>query len=298
MREPSPLDVRSGEHAAPPLATLQRWMQAVITHPGGVVPGITAARQELDVPPESVEQVVRRSRQLTAVERLAVYGNAYFARLLECLRAEFPVLLKTLGSETFDVFAAGYLQDVPSTSYTLGVLGRQFPEYLRENRPPRTDSETLDWADWVIDLATLERVRSEVFDGPGEERDTPRPVASLDSIPLEERPTARLQLTRSLRLLSLRFDVLDCFMEPTDDNPTAVPPAPSPCWVVVHRKDWRVRLTPLTREQFQLLSLLHDGTPLEMALRETFCDAAPPDAEALRLWFHDWTVAGLIRGTA
>ena len=43
-----------------------------------------------------------RSQALTALERLAIYGHAYYARLLECLREEFPVLKHALGEELFD----------------------------------------------------------------------------------------------------------------------------------------------------------------------------------------------------
>src|SRR5690348_9320961 len=105
-----------------PLGPVPRWMQAVIMHPDGFDAGLAseAARQHLDVAPEDVEKVVTRSISQTSVERLSIYANAYYARLLECLGEEFPVLKQTLGEETFDAFAFDYLQQYPSQSYTLG----------------------------------------------------------------------------------------------------------------------------------------------------------------------------------
>jgi hypothetical protein len=103
------------------LDELQRWMQAVITHPGGVVSGIKSAeaRDQIAVVSEQVERVVTRSRALTAIERLQIYQHAYFARLLECLRQEYSVLAAALGNVIFDSFAVAYLQTHPS-SFTFG----------------------------------------------------------------------------------------------------------------------------------------------------------------------------------
>src|SRR5438105_4097936 len=91
----------------PPLNTVQRWLQAVIMHPDGVDAGLAsdAARGHLDIAPADVEQVISRSEAQTSVERLSIYANAYYARLLECLGEEFPVLKKTLEEETFEAFA-------------------------------------------------------------------------------------------------------------------------------------------------------------------------------------------------
>src|SRR5260370_24135808 len=128
---PSPM---SSGHA---LGQIQRWMQATITHPVGVAEGAASepARSQIDVGPDGLESVVTRSRALTAIERLEIYSHAYYARLLECLREEFPVLKHALGEEVFDAFAVGYLEKYPSRRYTLFQLGDYFPRFLAETRP-------------------------------------------------------------------------------------------------------------------------------------------------------------------
>src|SRR5258707_9350668 len=155
------------------LGQIQRWMQATIMNPVGVAEGIASpeARSHINVGPDEAEAVVTRSRALSALERLAIYSYAYYARLLECLREEFPVLKHALGEEVFDAFAVGYLEKYPSRSYTLFQLGVNFPRFLAETRPDREADEGVaaEWPDFLIDLATLERTFSEVFDGPGVE---------------------------------------------------------------------------------------------------------------------------------
>ncbi len=124
-----------------PLGKVQRWMQAVIMHPEGVEAGLdsSTARDHINVPPEQVEDVISRSKALSSVERLSIYANAYYARLLECLGEEFPVLKQTLGEETFETFAFAYLQTYPSQSYTLNQLGANFAAFLIETRPNAAD---------------------------------------------------------------------------------------------------------------------------------------------------------------
>src|SRR5882672_8560339 len=131
------------------LPQIQRWMQAAIMHPVGIVEGIAsaAARGHIDIGPEEAETVVTRSGSQTALERLAIYGYAYFARLLECVGEEFPVLKHALGEEVFNAFAVGYLQQHPSRSYSLFHLCANFPRYLTETRPETDAGEELpvDW---------------------------------------------------------------------------------------------------------------------------------------------------------
>jgi hypothetical protein len=192
------------------LAHIQRWMQAAVAHPGGVHEGVASpeARQHIDVGPEDVDKVLTRSRALTALERLAVYGSAYYARLLECLREEFPVLKHALGEEVFDGFAVGYLQRYPSRTYTLMELGTDFPRFLQETRPAAEgEGPSADWPDFLIDLATVEQAFNEVFDGPGVEGQRLLDGEQLLDVPEDRLPEARFVPVSCLRLLTLRYPV-------------------------------------------------------------------------------------------
>ena len=152
------------------LAQIQRWMQSVIMNPAGVIDGIASAdaQAEIDVSLAEVEMVIQRSAQQTSVERLQIYAGAYYARLLECLRAEFPVMVKAMGEELFDEFAVEYLRQYPSRSYTLDDLGTNFAKFLAVTRPTSA-TEDNSWLDFLADLAKLEWNFAEVFDGGGAE---------------------------------------------------------------------------------------------------------------------------------
>lgn len=279
------------------LEHIQCWMQTAIMNPGGVWDGVDSAeaRRHIDVDPQDIERVLTRSGRLTAIERLAVYGSAYFARLLDCLREEFPVLKHALGDEVFDAFAAGYLQQYPSRSYTLFELGKDFPRFLRDTRPALdADDGTTDWADFLIDLATLERTFNEVFDGPGAEDQSRLEPGHLVDIPADLLSEARLIPVCCFRLISLRYPVHSYFTA-VRRSQDPFPPDPKDTYLAVTRRQYVVRHYELSRASFELLHALGAGEPLGRSIRRAV-DAAGSNTDRLesdlRTWFHDWAAEG------
>ncbi|HVA47982.1 MAG TPA: putative DNA-binding domain-containing protein [Pirellulales bacterium] len=284
------------------LASLQRWMQAVIMHPDGVVAGAKSddARQHLEAGPESCETVVSRSRNLTGVERLTIYHQAYFARLLECLRNIFPIVAKTVGDEAFDALAMGYLQAHPSQSYTLDRLGDAFVRFLDETRPDRdeTGQPTETWPDFLMELAKLEWTIGEVFDGPGSEGRPTLSAEQLAAIGPEHWPEVRLVPAPCLRIMSFGFPVNDYFTELRQRAADAVPPpfpAAETTWLALFRRDYVVRRQALDREQYDLLTALAAGQTVGAAIKHLL-DTTGIDvdrlAASLQEWFRTWTAAG------
>jgi hypothetical protein len=280
----------------PNLAQLQRWMREVVTHPNGVEAGVRsdAACAEIAHAADAVEQVILPSRRLTSLERLSIYANAYHARLLECLREEFPILAKTLGEETFDAFAFGYIRSYPPRSYTLGELGRHFPKFLAETRPVmNADNDDTSWPDFLIDLATLERCYSEVFDGPGIENQQVLQPADLMAIPPERWPEARLVPAPCLRTLTLRYPVHE-YISAMRRSESAPLPDPASTHLIITRRDYVVRRVSVPAAEFKLLANLMAGQPVGAALANAAADDcmdhAAKEAQIFK-WFEQWTAA-------
>lgn len=279
-----------------PLDLVQRWMLSVISHPDGIVSGIESdvAQRHVTVSANEIEQVITRSRQCTSLERLQVYGNAYYARLIECLQDEYPALRHALGDETFDAFAMAYLQNCPPRSYTLSQLGADFPSFLRETRPLDLPLDSA-WPEFLVDLATLERTYSEVFDAPGPERQPRLRSADLFAIPLEAWPETRLIPAEGLRLLELRFPVHIYATSVRHKESPTIPPA-APTYLAILRQDFVVRRWPLAEPAFQLLNRLCAGHPIGTATETCQADADDEDfSNDLRSWFETWSEAGFFR---
>lgn len=281
------------------LDVVQRWFQAVVSHPAGIEGGAASeeAQELIRLNRGELEAVIRRSKNLTAAERISIYANAYYSRLLECLGVNFPILKQTLGEEVFDSFAFEYLQHYPSRSYTLDHLGESFPKFLDETRPDREQGEEVGWPDFLIDLATFEWAVAKVFDGPGVEGRTLLTPEALHSVPPERFAEARLVPVPCLHVLTFRFPVNAYYTAARNAQEGEEVPMPEPGeeHVALTRRDFVVRRYPLTTPQQALLREILAGGTVGEAI-EAAAALIELDDEAfateLRAWFRFWVAEG------
>jgi hypothetical protein len=137
----------------PTLAELQRRFFELVTGPEGV--GQELAKR--GVPERALDLIIAGDARASAVERLDVYANMYFFRILDVLRADFPKLAVVLGDAAFHDLATAYLQAHPSRHPSLRFVGAALPGFVAghavaEGRP------------WLGELAALEWARVDVFD--------------------------------------------------------------------------------------------------------------------------------------
>ena len=103
------------------LGQIQRWMQAV-SHASGGCRGRHCIRRGSAQHRHRARRGGNRrdslTGELTALDRLAIYSYAYYARLLECMREEFPVLKHALGEEVFDASCCRLFATIPIRGVT------------------------------------------------------------------------------------------------------------------------------------------------------------------------------------
>jgi hypothetical protein len=137
----------------PALAELQRRFFELVTGAESVAKELAArgiAERELD-------DVIAGDARASAVERLDVYANMYFFRILDVLRADYPKLVAVVGDDSFHDLATDYLLAHPSRHPSLRFVGAALPAFvaahaLATERP------------WLGELAALEWARVDVFD--------------------------------------------------------------------------------------------------------------------------------------
>lgn len=277
------------------LQALEEWMLTTITHPQGVLAGVAQASETAIAP--SVTSAVCTTVTWSAEERLGIYWNAYFARLHECLREEFPVLRQALGDDVFDEFAFEYLQTHPPTSYTLSRLGSQLPAFLAASRPHR-EGEVPDWADFLADLAAFEWTLSEVFDGPGPEGFEARSLSGFERVVLDCLVDAKVACASCLRLKRYQFPVHLYHAEVKRGNHPDLP-EPQPSFVALTRRAFTVQHHTLDEIEFALLQRLLAGDSLGLALEKVGGNDKVILVEVgtqIAGWFQTWVHAGFITG--
>lgn len=141
-------------------SSVARWIRA----PEGVAKALEredafeamAARAEL-------EQMIRSDPNLDATNRLEIYANAYFYRVLGVLSEDYEALRGNLGPEDFHDLITSYLWIEPSRHPSIREVGRRLPGFLGEHAAAEGFRERSPWAPA---LADFEWARVDAFDAP------------------------------------------------------------------------------------------------------------------------------------
>jgi hypothetical protein len=259
------------------LNLLEHWMKTVITERGGLGEKLDAAARRHGL---CAEEAVAEKRGLSARERLAVYTGGYVLRLLDCMRADFPVLRDFLGGSVFDAFAKAYIITKPPVSHSLYDLGADFAQFLEETKPTNgsLDAGTTAMLDLPPELARIERARAEVLRAPGTEDHPPVPEDLSPFAVFGEELT--LQATPCLRLLEMKFPLVD-FLRRSDIGEHPEPPAPRASLVAVGRSNYRLQVEEISLLQFALLKACEHPTSSYPAVRAAALESGRDPGEAL-----------------
>jgi hypothetical protein len=197
------------------LVGIQEWLLRAIQHPAGA---------------SDAKSMVRSTHgPLTPVDRLEIYGRSFHGRLLQVLEGEYAALRHAMEPDLFHQFASEYLRVHPPSTYTLNDLGKKFPQYLRDTRP---HDPTELWPEFLINLATLERTFSEVYNADGPENHKLVPATDTEEIAKEP----------WTRILPCQFPVHDYFLAFKNGPASAEVPAPRETTLLVYRRNYRVMI--------------------------------------------------------
>ena len=210
-------------------------------------------------------QYIRPNDRLTSAERLDIYRRQYTQRLVDSLRDDFPGLMVVLGSRRFTRISQDYIQDCPSTSFTLRDLGRHMEPWLAAH--PEFTGERHGMA---IDMARLEWAHIETFDGADAKAIGPEDLAELN-------PSMRLALQPHVRLLTVDHPVDEMRL-----RGKRLAGKRATC-LATHRVDGDVYYRHLESGEYQLLRTISRGATLRTAVK-----SAAPDQDRLQVWFAAW----------
>lgn len=212
------------------------------------------------------------SRGFTRSQRLKVYREAYYLRLLEALTATFPTLKAMLGDDQFRHLTRVYVDAFPSNHFSVRQYGHKLPWYIRHRSalPQRPAlAEIAEW-EWAMAYA---------FDAA--DRDPPSPD-SLAAMPAEDWPLVRFEFHDSLFHVSTRWNTVDVWRALSHEEP---PPSIEPIKAMQRWTVWRKGLKVLyvCPDTVELRALRLAEMGLTFA---EICTGAPAEgtAESRALW--------------
>ena len=226
------------------LARLQRQLFALITAPRGVADGLAA----LGVEPADLEAAIAGDARGSALERLQIYAEMYFYRILVVLRDDFPKLAAAVGDAAFHNLATDYLLAHPSRHPSLRNVGSALPAYL-------TGHPLAAARPWLAELAALEWARLDVFDRADATPLAPDTLAHLDPDAFAE---LRLPIVEAHEIVRARHAIDEIWRAPAAPPAAALSPDDERAFLV-WRKGVTVFHRALERREADALELARAG---------------------------------------
>ncbi len=206
--------------------------------------------------------------------RIRVYSDAYYLRLRDVLREDFPRVAALLG-DRFDEVVKGYLEAFPSRWPSVRHLGHALSEFLRHRKnTPKC----------LADLAELEWARVEVFDAPDAECAT---IEDFISVPAEAWPTLHFSAIPANKTLRAQYPVHHLWSGGKSLDGTAAETSLR----VWRANDCRVFHALMDKRESAAIQKVISGEPFA-TICETFADlpeieAAQEAAALLVRWIED-----------
>ena len=264
----------------PSLREVQSLFYELVTAPEGVA----QALRDRGEASEDLARLIVSDPALPAVDRLDIYANMYFFRILDVLRGDYPKLVSQLGDAAFSDLTTDYLLACRPAHPSLRNAGDRLPGFLRDHALGRERP-------WLADLAGLERRRLEVFDAADAEVLTIELLRTLDPARFAALP---IRLIPAHALLQVGYSVEDLWLAIEEERaPAAVEPQSG--WLVVWRNEPLVYQRRLGETELALLSSLVEGTTLG-AICEVLSEGRTPE-EATQVAFSllaGWANGGLM----
>jgi hypothetical protein len=260
------------------LREIQGRFYELVTAPEGVAKSL-ADRGE---PAETLARTIVGDERLSAVERLDIYANMYFFRLLEVLRDDYSKVVAAVGDAAFHNLVTDYLLACPPAHPSIAQAGARLPAFLAGHSLSRGRP-------WLPALATLEHTYTELFDGPDAEALTLDEVRSMvpgDLMALTLKPIP------CHRVVSHGFAIDELWFALEESAPDTVPATPET--LLVWRPDLDVHHRGLPDDEAALFALLDGRTSLQ-----SVCEKVPAASveEAAQLLFNvvgRWLGDGLL----
>lgn len=258
---------------------VQKWFGAMIAQPlqtDHKLPPTTPFRTETKT---EAAKYIAPSPTLQPYQRIEIYHQQYWWRLLKSLQNNFPTVTRLFGYDAFNqMLAIPYLSANPPTHWALCRLGETFPEWIRHHYPHEdlylvAISAEIDWAAqrafWIGTLPSL---------------DTETRVLTLQ-------PHLHLFHLQAdfftFREIFLKQDVKYYTEHPFPDMEYG-----DYYFVVFRTLQNRVSWKKLSAAEFFMLSLFKGGNTLDKACAQIEEEGGAVFEEAekfIPLWFKQWT---------
>ena len=261
------------------LGEVQNLLYRLITSPNGVEEGLAAKN---DFSAGGLDTIVSGDDRLGSVERVSIYADMYFYRLLDGFKEDFSATLKILGEMNFHNLITGYLVAYPPSHPSITDASRYLSEFAAA-------SEWIIQFPYLADLIRLERALIDAFLGADA---TPLNAKQLRSTPESEWRSLRLRLHPAVQLFDSQWRVVE-LLRSSEKDFVVGPVARDPHAIIVWRNDC-VRYRTLGEVERNALVAICAGDEFMVACDRIVADCHEFNSEKLTEMLYCWVTDGIL----
>jgi len=153
--------------------------------------------QDLRASETRIRDLLAPHRELSQVEALGIYNNAYHQRLIQISAELYPVTYHTLGHDVYSRLWLEYLTEYPPRPGPMSLLGEHLLTFTRNHKQ-------FGQLPALLSIIELEGLLISLFDLADE---APYSIAQLQSLPPEQWAETRWQPKADWAVINSRFDL-------------------------------------------------------------------------------------------
>lgn len=275
------------------LKQLQLWFASIITQPldgESRLPFLAPSGAPLE---KEAWDFIRPSPTLQPGQRIELYGQQYWWRLLNILQDIYPLVTRLFGYYDFNqTIGIPYLTKYPPNHWSLGQLGEFLPQWVEEEYSASDKKLVLNAAE--IDLSYHANFMAKQLK-PVDLQDLPQPedFTYLLSQTLYLQPSVLLFFHFDYDLFTYRVKFLEQEPEYWMENDFPVLNFTQTPYVLFRNLHWIPVWSPISVAEATLLNCFRNGTTLNDACQwladqesEIFAEAE----EKLHFWIQGWII--------
>jgi hypothetical protein len=276
----------------PKLKQTQKWFASIITRPlmeGSRLNPTSPKGESMD---KEASKYISPSPALRPAQRIELYNQQYWWRLLSVMQENFPFLTRLFGYHDFNqTISIPYLVKYPSSHWSLNMLGERLEKWIKEDYHA-------DDKDLISIAASLDWGYCSSFSARS------APPVNLESLPvagnIDSLLTAKLYLQPHIRLyhftgdyLNLRYEMLKESVEHWVDNdfPPLEREQKNYFSVLYRNHQTNLAWKTVSEAEYMLLNQFSKGTSIDECcnwLGRQKKTAYKKADENIQAWFKEW----------
>jgi putative DNA-binding protein/uncharacterized protein len=275
------------------LKKIQQWFGSIISRPvdeDSRMNPISPSNQPMEI--EACD-FIRPSPTLRPAQRIQIYNQQYWWRLLNTMHETFPLVTRMFGYHDFNrLIAIPFLDKYPPSHWSLNELGRNLSNWIESDYHENDKQLVLDSAkiDWTFTHSFCCKQEPPILESTLPENGD---ITSL----LEK----KISLQDHVHLFTMDYDLMSFRVEFLKQEPEYwiehdFPPLPKEKkyhFVIFRNTHNDIQWKEITEGEYRLLKLIQSGTTIENLCQWLEMQQGSLYEEAqhnLHLWFQDWIV--------